>query len=71
MGELPSSPAAPTNAVPSSEARNSALEATFEMAGITSQVTLLSPGDWSGDAFLQDKVNASTVNVMQGFSPAR
>lgn len=50
-------------------AGNSALEAAFEMAGIASQGALLSRGDWSGDAILQDKVSASNVNVMKGFSP--
>ncbi len=48
---------------------NSALEAAIEMSGIASQVTLVSRSRWSGDAILQDKVNASDVDVMQGYAP--
>ncbi|MCU7885674.1 MAG: FAD-dependent oxidoreductase, partial [Candidatus Thiodiazotropha sp. (ex Lucinoma annulata)] len=48
---------------------NSALEAAIEMTGMASQVTLVSRGDWSGDDILQDKVNASMVEVLRGFDP--
>jgi alkyl hydroperoxide reductase subunit F len=48
---------------------NSALEAAIEMAGIASHVILVSRGDWTGDAILQDKVHASAVEVMKGFEP--
>ncbi len=48
---------------------NSALEAAVEMSGIATSVTLISRGMWSGDAILQDKVNASRVEVMQGYVP--
>lgn len=51
-------------------AGNSALEAAIEMSGIASDVTLVSRGEWSGDAILQDKVNASSVNIMKGYEPA-
>ena len=48
---------------------NSALEAAIEMSGIASHVYLVSRGEWSGDAVLQDKVNASSVEVLKGYSP--
>ncbi|MCP4128714.1 MAG: glutaredoxin 3 [Gammaproteobacteria bacterium] len=50
-------------------AGNSALEAAIEMSGIATSVTLISRGDWSGDAILQDKVSAANVEVMKGFIP--
>jgi alkyl hydroperoxide reductase subunit F len=46
---------------------NSALEAAIEMSAIASQVTLVSRGAWSGDAILQDKVNASGIDILQGY----
>jgi alkyl hydroperoxide reductase subunit F len=39
-------------------AGNSGHEAAIEMAGVASRVTLVSTGDLSGDAILQDKVSA-------------
>ncbi len=50
-------------------AGNSALEAAIEMSGIATSVTLISRGDWSGDAILQDKVSAANVEVLKGFIP--
>jgi alkyl hydroperoxide reductase subunit F len=49
---------------------NSALEAAIEMSTIASQVTLVSRGTWTGDAILQDRVNASDIEIMQGYEPA-
>jgi len=48
---------------------NSALEAAIEMSGMASAVTLISRGDWTGDAILQDKVAASEVAAMKGYDP--
>ncbi|MCB1874811.1 MAG: glutaredoxin 3 [Chromatiales bacterium] len=48
---------------------NSALEAAIEMSNIALHVTLISRGDWSADAILQDKVSASPVKVLKGFVP--
>lgn len=48
---------------------NSALEAAIEMSDMASSVKLISRGEWSGEAILQDKVNASNVKVMKGFEP--
>lgn len=48
---------------------NSALEAAIELSGLAAEVTLVSRGDWSGDAILQDKVRASDVAVLQGHEP--
>jgi alkyl hydroperoxide reductase subunit F len=48
---------------------NSALEAAIEMSGIAAHVSLISRGDWSGDAILQDKVNAASVDVLKGYTP--
>ena len=50
---------------------NSALEAAIEMSGIAAHVRLISRGEWSGDAILQDKVNASSVEGMVGYEPTR
>jgi len=50
-------------------AGNSALEAAIEMSTLASEVTLLSRGEWSGDAILQDKVSASDVVIMKGYEP--
>lgn len=38
---------------------NAALEAAIEMNGLAEQVFLVSRGDWTGDAILQDKVNSA------------
>jgi alkyl hydroperoxide reductase subunit F len=46
---------------------NSALEAALEMSGMAASVTLVSIGNWSGDAILQDKVNATNVRIMKGY----
>ncbi|MGD8617033.1 MAG: glutaredoxin 3 [Gammaproteobacteria bacterium] len=46
---------------------NSALEAAIEMSSMAASATLISLGDWSGDAILQDKVNATNVKVMKGY----
>ncbi len=51
-------------------AGNSALEAAIEMSPVAKEVTLVSRGEWSGDAILQDKVNASDV-VIQPFNLER
>lgn len=48
---------------------NSALEAAIEMSGLASAVTLVSRGMWTGDAILQDKINTSDIEVMQGYVP--
>ena len=48
---------------------NSALEAAIEMNGMAAHVSLISRGDWTGDAILQDKVNASGVEVLKGYEP--
>ncbi|MCP3867796.1 MAG: glutaredoxin 3 [Gammaproteobacteria bacterium] len=48
---------------------NSALEAAIEMQAIASHVTLVSRGKWSGDLILHDKVNASGVEILQGYEP--
>jgi len=48
---------------------NSALEAAIERSGIAAHVSLVSRGDWSGDAILQDKVSASDVAVLKGYEP--
>lgn len=37
-------------------------------AGLSEAATI-SRGDWSGEAILQDKVNASGVEVLQGYEP--
>ena len=50
-------------------AGNSALEAAIEMSPVAKEVTLVSRGEWSGDAILQDKVNASDVVVLKGYEP--
>lgn len=48
---------------------NSALEAAIEMSPVAQEVTLVSRGGWSGDAILQDKVNASDVAILKGYEP--
>ncbi len=49
---------------------NSALEAAIEMNGLAEHVTLISRGDWTGDALLQDKVNAAQkVEVLKFHEP--
>ena len=40
-------------------AGNSGLEAAIEMDGVAAKVYLVSIGDWTGDAILQDKVSAA------------
>ena len=40
-------------------AGNSGLEAAIEMDGVAAKVYLVSSGDWTGDAILQDKVSAA------------
>ena len=40
-------------------AGNSGLEAAIEMDGVAAKVYLVSIGDWTGDAVLQDKVSAA------------
>ncbi len=50
-------------------AGNSALEAAIEMSGMATAVSLISRGEWSGDAILHDKVNASEVVVLKGYEP--
>jgi alkyl hydroperoxide reductase subunit F len=49
---------------------NSALEAAIEMSGVAAHVSLISRGNWTGDAILQDKVNASGVEVLKGYEPS-
>ena len=52
-------------------AGNSGLEAAIEMAGVASRVYLISAGDLSGDAILQDKVNVDTrIEVLTHHRPA-
>ncbi len=49
---------------------NSALEAAIEMNGLAEYVYLISRGDWTGDAILQDKVNAAqNVEVLKFHEP--
>ena len=49
---------------------NSALEAAIEMNGLAEYVYLMSRGDWTGDAILQDKVNAAqNVEVLKFHEP--
>lgn len=50
-------------------AGNSAVEAAIEMSGVASHVSLVSRGDWSADAILQDKVSASDVEALRGYEP--
>ena len=50
---------------------NSGLEAAIEMAGVASQVYLVSAGDLTGDAILQDKVIADPrIEVLTHHQPA-
>ncbi len=50
---------------------NSGLEAAIEMAGVASQVYLVSAGDLTGDAILQDKVIADPrIEVLTQHQPA-
>ena len=46
---------------------NSALEAAIEMSGMAASVTLVSIDEWTGDAILQDKVNATGVEILKGY----
>ncbi|NLG64787.1 MAG: FAD-dependent oxidoreductase [Actinobacteria bacterium] len=49
---------------------NSALEAALEMDGIAKKVYLISRGEWSGDALLQDKVRAAKrVKALRNHEP--
>jgi len=49
---------------------NSALEAAIEMDSIAERVYLVSRGDWSGDAILQDKASvAERVTPLKGYEP--
>jgi alkyl hydroperoxide reductase subunit F len=50
---------------------NSGLEAAIEMAGVASQVYLVSVGDFTGDAILQDKVTGDgRIEVLLHHQPA-
>jgi alkyl hydroperoxide reductase subunit F len=48
---------------------NSALEAAIEMSGIAANMSLISRGDWTGDAILQDKVSATDAEVLKDHEP--
>jgi len=51
-------------------AGNSGLEAAIEMDGVARQVSLVSRGEWSGDAILQDKVStAKRVEILKFHQP--
>jgi alkyl hydroperoxide reductase subunit F len=51
---------------------NSALEAAIEMDGLAEQVHLVSRGEWTGDAILQDKVSvARRVEVLKHHEPVQ
>jgi alkyl hydroperoxide reductase subunit F len=49
---------------------DSALEAAIEMSGIAAHVSIISRGDWTGDAILQDKVSATDAEVLTNYEPA-
>ena len=51
-------------------AGNSGLEAAIEMDGVAAKVYLVSIGDWTGDAILQDKASAaSRVESLRYYEP--
>jgi hypothetical protein len=39
------------------------------MSGIAAHASIISRGDWTGDAILQDKVCATDVEMLQGHEP--